>query len=94
MVGLQRLSVLLVKPNRAKKAQNNQQTDQLPNSWFGGTIVAGFVCERNGEETMEYVTISAKSDGHRYVATYRKWFSEKLGAWELELVPGTLRWLD
>lgn len=43
---------------------------------------------------MEYVTITAKSDGHRYVAVYRKWFSEKLDAWELELVPGTLRWLD
>jgi hypothetical protein len=28
------------------------------------------------------------------VAIYRKWFSEKLGAWELELVPGTLRWVD
>ena len=42
---------------------------------------------------MEFVTITAKSDGNRYVAIYRKWFSEKLGAWELELVPGTLRWL-
>lgn len=43
---------------------------------------------------MEFVTITAKSDGHSYVATYRKWFSEKLGGWALELVPGTLRWLD
>jgi len=43
---------------------------------------------------MEFLTISAKFDGHSYVAVYRKWFSETLGAWELELVPGTLKWLD
>jgi hypothetical protein len=42
---------------------------------------------------MEFLTITAKSEGNRYVAIYRKWFSETLGAWELELVPGTLRWL-
>jgi len=47
-----------------------------------------------GLKHMEFVTITAKSDGHSYVAIYRKWFSENLGAWELELVPGTLRWLD
>lgn len=52
----------------------------LPPSWLEGD--------------MEFVKISAKSDGRRYVAVYRKWFSDKLGAWELELVPGTLRWLD
>jgi hypothetical protein len=46
------------------------------------------------EGEMEFVTITAKSDGRRYVAIYRKWFSDKLGAWELELVPGTLHWLD
>jgi hypothetical protein len=43
---------------------------------------------------MEFLTINGKSDGHSYIATYRKWFSETLGVWELELVPGTLRWLD
>jgi hypothetical protein len=43
---------------------------------------------------MEFVTMTGTSDGHRYIATYRSRFSEKLGAWELELVPGTLRWLD
>jgi hypothetical protein len=43
---------------------------------------------------MEFLTISAKFEGHSYVAIYRKWFSETLGAWELELVPGTLKWLD
>lgn len=58
----------------------------------GGTILAPRLAEERG--IMEFVTITAKSDGHRYVAIYRKWFSEKLGAWELELVPGTLRWLD
>ena len=47
-----------------------------------------------GGRIMEFVTITGKSDGHRYVAIYRSKFSEKLGAWELELVPGTLRWLD
>jgi hypothetical protein len=43
---------------------------------------------------MEFLTISARSDGRHYVAIYRKSFSKTLGAWELELVPGTLRWLD
>lgn len=43
---------------------------------------------------MEYVTVTSKYDGRRYVAIYRKWFSDKLSAWESELVPGTLRWLD
>ncbi|HKA16829.1 MAG TPA: hypothetical protein VKN18_00800 [Blastocatellia bacterium] len=43
---------------------------------------------------MEFVTMTGKSDGHRYMAIYRSRFSEKLGAWEFELVPGTLRWLD
>ena len=42
---------------------------------------------------MEFLTITAKSEGNRYVAIYRKWFSQTLGAWALELVPGTLRWL-
>lgn len=57
-----------------------------------GTIVADY--RRGNEKNMEYVTITARSEGHRYVAIYRKWFSESLGAWEFELVPGTLRWLD
>jgi hypothetical protein len=43
---------------------------------------------------MEYMTVTARTDGHRYIAIFRKWFNEKLGAWELEMVPGTLRWLD
>jgi hypothetical protein len=43
---------------------------------------------------MEFMTVTAKSDGRRYIAIYRKSFNEKLGAWELELVAGTLRWLD
>lgn len=43
---------------------------------------------------MEYMTVTAKTDGRRYIAIFRKWFNEKLGAWELEMVPGTLRWLD
>ena len=43
---------------------------------------------------MEYMTVTAKADGRRYIAIFRKWFNEKLGAWELEMVPGTLRWLD
>ena len=42
----------------------------------------------------EYMTVTARTDGHRYIAIFRKWFNEKLGAWELEMVPGTLRWLD
>jgi hypothetical protein len=43
---------------------------------------------------MEYMTVTARADGHRYIAIFRKWFNERLGAWELEMVPGTLRWLD
>jgi hypothetical protein len=43
---------------------------------------------------MEFMTVTTKSGERRYIAIYRKWFNEKLGAWELELVPGTLRWLD
>jgi hypothetical protein len=43
---------------------------------------------------MEYMTVTAKTDGRRYIAIYRKRFNEKLGAWEMEMVPGTLRWLD
>ena len=42
----------------------------------------------------EYMTVTAKTDGRRYIAIFRKWFNQKLGAWELEMVPGTLRWLD
>lgn len=43
---------------------------------------------------MEYMTVTAKTDGRRYIAIFRKWFNEKLSAWELEMVPGTMRWLD
>lgn len=43
---------------------------------------------------MEYMTVTAKTDGRRYIAIFRKWFNERLGAWELEMVPGTMRWLD
>ncbi|HJQ23214.1 MAG TPA: hypothetical protein VKA60_04815 [Blastocatellia bacterium] len=43
---------------------------------------------------MEYMTVTAKADGRRYIAIFRKWFNERLGAWELEMVPGTMRWLD
>ena len=43
---------------------------------------------------MEYMTVTAKTDGRRYIAIFRKRFNERLGAWELEMVPGTLRWLD
>jgi hypothetical protein len=43
---------------------------------------------------MEYMTVTARTEGRRYIAIYRKWFNEKLSAWELELVPGTLRWID
>jgi hypothetical protein len=42
----------------------------------------------------EYMTVTALDDGRRYIAIFRKWFNEKLGAWEMEIVPGTLRWLD
>ncbi|HET8674747.1 MAG TPA: hypothetical protein VFO63_03080 [Blastocatellia bacterium] len=43
---------------------------------------------------MEFMTITTISEGRRYIAIYRKWFNEKLGAWELEIVPGTLRWIN
>jgi hypothetical protein len=43
---------------------------------------------------MEYMTVTARTDGRRYIAIFRKWFNERLGAWELEMVPGTMRWLD
>ena len=41
---------------------------------------------------MEFMTVTGLFDGRRYIAIYRKWFNDKLGAWELELVQGTLRW--
>jgi hypothetical protein len=43
---------------------------------------------------MEYMTITGTQDGRRYIAIYRKWFNEKLSAWEINIVPGTLRWLN
>lgn len=43
---------------------------------------------------MEFVTVTGVNEGHRYIAIYKKWFNERLGAWELELVPGTLRWVN
>jgi hypothetical protein len=43
---------------------------------------------------MEFMTITGVEDGKRYIAIYRKWFNEKLSAWELNLVPGTFRWLS
>ena len=46
------------------------------------------------EAVMEFMTVTGMSDNRRYIAIYRKWFNEKLGAWELEMVPGTLRWID
>ncbi len=42
---------------------------------------------------VEFLTTTGISDHKRYIAIYRKWFNEKLAAWELELVPGTLRWI-
>jgi hypothetical protein len=42
---------------------------------------------------MEFMTVTGLLDGRRYIAIYRKWFNERLSAWELEMVPGTLRWL-
>jgi hypothetical protein len=42
---------------------------------------------------MEFMTITGIEDGKRYIAIYRKWFNENLSAWELNLVPGTFRWL-
>lgn len=46
------------------------------------------------EAAMEFMTVTGMSDNRRYIAIYRKWFNEKLGAWELEMVPGTLRWIE
>jgi hypothetical protein len=43
---------------------------------------------------VEFITITGMSNNQRYIAIYRKWFNERLSAWELELVPGTLRWID
>ena len=43
---------------------------------------------------VEFMTITGLFDNRRYIAIYRKWFNETLSAWELELVPGTLRWRD
>jgi hypothetical protein len=43
---------------------------------------------------MEYMTVTARTDVQRYIAIFRKWFNERLGAWELEMEPGTQRWLD
>ena len=41
---------------------------------------------------MEFMTVTGLFDGRRYMAIYRKWFNDQLSAWELQLVPGTLRW--
>ena len=41
---------------------------------------------------MEFMTVTGLFEGRRYIAIYRKWFNDKLSAWELELVPGTMRW--
>jgi CTP-dependent riboflavin kinase len=43
---------------------------------------------------MEFMTVTAILEGRRYIAIYRKSFNEKLGAWEMEMVPGTLRWIN
>jgi len=43
---------------------------------------------------MEFMTVTGKTEGRRYIAIYRKSFNQRLGAWELEMVPGTLRWID
>jgi hypothetical protein len=61
--------------------------NQLGSRLFGTYFAVEFA--GGGLKHMEFVTITAKSDGHSYVAIYRKWFSENLGAWELELVPNT-----
>ena len=42
---------------------------------------------------MEFMTVTGLTDGRRFIAIYRKWFNDRLSAWELELVPGTLRWV-
>lgn len=43
---------------------------------------------------MEFLTVTGILDGRRYIAIYRKFFNEHLCAWELALVPGTLRWMS
>ena len=43
---------------------------------------------------MEFMTITGILESRRYIAIYRKWFNQKLGAWELEMVEGTLRWIN
>jgi hypothetical protein len=43
---------------------------------------------------VEFMTITGLFEDRRYIAIFRKWFNERLSAWELELVPGTLRWMD
>jgi hypothetical protein len=43
---------------------------------------------------MEFMTVTGTTAGKRYIAIYRKSFNERLSAWELELVPGTMRWID
>jgi hypothetical protein len=43
---------------------------------------------------VEFMTITGMFENRRYIAIFRKWFNEKLSAWELDLVPGTLRWMD
>jgi hypothetical protein len=43
---------------------------------------------------VEFVTITGLFENKRYIAIFRKWFNERLSAWELDLVPGTLRWID
>jgi hypothetical protein len=43
---------------------------------------------------MEFLTVTGVLDGRRYIAIYRKFFNERLCAWELALVPGTLRWMS
>ena len=43
---------------------------------------------------VEFMTITGLFENRRYIAIFRKWFNERLSAWELDLVPGTLRWLD
>lgn len=43
---------------------------------------------------VEFVTITGLFENRRYIAIFRKWFNDRLSAWELDLVPGTLRWMD
>jgi hypothetical protein len=61
-----------------------------------GTAQVRVVVTRQPEAqglAMEFMTVTGIQDNRRYIAIYRKWFNEKLGAWELEIVPGTLRWI-